>query len=86
MTVLSAGLPTIGAALFGIRGQGDFAAAAGRSEATAERLQVLAHRLRSQPIDLSTAARAAEDFAATMLDDLDEWHVSYRHRKLAIPA
>jgi hypothetical protein len=86
MTVLSAGLPTIGAALFGIRGQGDFAAAAGRSEATAERLQVLAHRLRSQPIDLATAARAAEDFAATMLDDLDEWHVSYRHRKLAIPA
>ena len=36
LTVLSAGLPTIGAALFGIRGQGDFAAAAGRSEATAE--------------------------------------------------
>ncbi|HVK41553.1 MAG TPA: hypothetical protein VM471_03665 [Phenylobacterium sp.] len=86
MTVLSAALPTIGSALFGIRGQGDFAAAAGRSEATAERLQVLAHRLRSQPIDLATAARAAEDFAATMLDDLDEWHVSYRHRKLAIPA
>lgn len=86
MTVLSAGLPTIGAALFGIRGQGDFAAAAGRSEATAERLEALAHRLRSRPIDLAMAARAAEDFAATMLDDLDEWHVSYRHRKLAIPA
>ena len=75
-----------GAALFGIRGQGDFAAAAGRSEATAERLEALAHRLRSRPIDLPMAARAAEDFAATMLDDLDEWHVSYRHRKLAIPA
>lgn len=86
LTVLSAGLPTIGAALFGIRGQGDFAAAAGRSEATAERLEALAHRLRSRPIDLPMAARAAEDFAATMLDDLDEWHVSYRHRKLAIPA
>ena len=85
-TVLSAGLPTIGAAIFGIRGQGDFAAAAGRSEATAERLEALAHRLRSRPIDLATAARAAEDFAATMLQDLDEWHVSYRHRKLAIPA
>lgn len=86
LTVLSAGLPTIGAALFGIRGQGDFAAAAGRSEATAERLEALAHRLRSRPIDLPMAARAAEDFATTMLDDLDEWHVSYRHRKLAIPA
>ncbi len=86
LTVLSAGLPTIGAALFGIRGQGDFAAAAGRSEATAERLEAQAHRLRSRPIDLPTAARTAEDFAATMLGDLDEWHVSYRHRKLAIPA
>jgi hypothetical protein len=86
LTVISAGLPTIGSALFGIRGHADFSGAAGRSEATAERLQILAKRLRSHPMDLPTAARAAEDSAATMLKDLDEWHVSYRHRKLAIPS
>lgn len=86
LTVFSAGLPTIGSALFGIRGHADFSGAAGRSEATAERLQILAKRLRSHPMDLATAARAAEDSAATMLKDLDEWHVSYRHRKLVIPS
>lgn len=86
MTVLSAALPTVGAAVFGIRAQGDFAGAAGRSSRTAARLERVAANLRRSPLTLSDAARALEDATATMLDDLGEWEAAYRHRKLAIPS
>ncbi len=86
LTVLSAALPTIGAAVFGIRGQGDFAGAAGRSSRTAARLERVAINLRRQPLTLSDAARTLEDATSTMLDDLGEWNAAYRHRTLAIPS
>ncbi|HZZ31301.1 MAG TPA: DUF4231 domain-containing protein, partial [Phenylobacterium sp.] len=86
LTVLSAGLPTIGAALFGIRGQGDFIGASGRSAETADKLQSLAEELKARPVDLIHACRALENAAQIMRADLGEWRVSYRHRRLAIPA
>lgn len=86
LTVLSVALPVAGGALFSMRGQGDFVGAQGRSESTAARLQAAVRRLEAETIDLASAARATEDAAATMLSDLDEWRLSYRHRKLAIPA
>ncbi|THD61548.1 DUF4231 domain-containing protein [Phenylobacterium sp.] len=86
LTVASAGLPTIGAALFGIRGQGDFIGASGRSAETADKLQEVAEELKARPADLTRASRALENAARVMLADLGEWRVSYRHRKLAIPA
>jgi hypothetical protein len=84
--LVSAGLPTVGAALFGIRGQGDFVGAAGRSSETEARLRAAAATLRSHPTDLMLSCRAAENAAATMLSDLTDWRTAYRHRKLAIPA
>lgn len=85
-TVLSAGLPTVGAALFGIRGQGDFAGAAGRSRRTAERLEGCLARLRAVPASLDRTARVMEDAADAMLADLGEWRTAYSNRKLNIPS
>lgn len=85
LSVLTAVLPTIGSALFGIRGALDFAAAAARSSNTAHRLAQIAERLRQTPLGLSDAARAAEEASVTMQRDLGEWRSAYQHRVLAIP-
>lgn len=85
LSVLTAALPTIGSALFGIRGALDFAAAAARSGQTEHRLEQIAERLRQAPLGLSDAARAAEEASVTMQRDLGEWRSAYQHRVLAIP-
>lgn len=84
--MLSAALPTLGAAIFGIRAAGDFAGTAARSRDTATHLAHIAGMLRRSGTDHGVAARSAEEAAATMLADLAEWRTSYRHRKLAIPS
>jgi hypothetical protein len=84
--MLSAALPTMGAAIFGIRAAADFAGTAGRSAETARRLAHISELLRRDNIDHGTAARAAEEAAAIMLADLGEWRSAYAHKKLAIPS
>lgn len=84
--MLSAALPTLGAAIFGIRGAGDFAGIAGRSSETARRLAQVSERLRRADIDRWGAIRAGEEAATIMLADLGEWRSTYSHRKLAIPS
>lgn len=84
--VLTAVLPTLGSAVFGMRGQGDFAGAARRSAETADALERSTLRLRERPIELPSAARATEDAAVTMLADLGAWRTSFSDKKLAIPA
>lgn len=86
LSVLAAALPTLGSAVFGIRGAGDFAGAAARSARTAARLEQIVERLRSPPLTLSDAARSVEEAAASMLRDLGEWRNAYQMRDLAIPA
>ena len=85
LTALSAGLPTLGAALYGIRGQADFVGASGRSAETAANLRTISEQLKTST-DLSQACRLIENASATMLADLGEWRSAYRHRTLAIPA
>lgn len=86
LAVLSAALPTIGAAVFGIRNAGDFAGVAGRSADTSIRLSAAAELLRRDGIDYATTARVIEEASAIMLADLSEWRSSYAYRKLAIPS
>jgi hypothetical protein len=86
LTVLGAAFPTVGAALFGIRGQSDFIGAARRSEETARRLRRTEERMLRKPIDLSLAARLMEDAAETMAADLGEWRTTFLDRRLAIPS
>ena len=81
---LSAGLPAIGTALFGIRVQGDFAGTAARSLVTAEHLEAIAVTLRDPACSLSRAADAAEAAARAMLADLGEWRLSHQQRQLEV--
>ena len=82
---LSAGLPAIGTALFGIRVQGEFAATAARSAATADRLEVIAVSLTREDRSLSRVADLAEAGARAMHADLGEWRLSNQQRRLQLP-
>ncbi len=86
LSLLSAALPTLGGALFGLRGAGDFAGTARRSAATAERLARMAELLRRDGLSPTLMACALEEAAAIMLADLAEWRSSYADRKLAVPS
>lgn len=82
---LTAGLPAVGAAVFGMRGHGEHLLAASRSANTALALQRNATRLK-HVFRNDLLAVELEKTAAIMLADLNEWTVSYRERSLEIPA
>ncbi len=86
LVVITAGLPALGAALHGIREQGEFARTSIRSSATAAALEKLAGDLRVRPIALARASGLAEEAVRVMLDDVGEWRMSYEMRNLALPA
>ncbi len=81
---LSAGLPAIGTALFGIRVQGDFAGTAARSAVTAEHLAAVATALSTEPATLSRTADGMEAAARAMVADLGEWRLSHQQRQLEL--
>ena len=86
LTALGVALPTLGASLFGIRGQSDFAGAARRSAETTKRLRRTAEQMRAEHMTLSMAARLSEDAAQTMAADLGEWRTAFLERRIAIPS
>ncbi|MCY7398245.1 MAG: DUF4231 domain-containing protein [Sphingomonas bacterium] len=83
--IMSAGLPAVGTAIFGIRVQGDFAGTAQRSLSTAARLEASVAET-SGASELMRAADLFEDAARAMLADLGEWQLSHQQRELVIPA
>ena len=82
-TLVSAGFPALGTAVFGIRFQGDFGGDALRSLATAETLRQIDHELRKD-VSLSRAADLSEQAARIMLGDLDEWRLVNQQRDLSV--
>ena len=86
LAVITAGLPALGAALHGIREQGEFARTSIRSASTATALEKLAGDLSVRPITLTRASALAEEAVRVMLDDVGEWRMSYEMRNLALPA
>ena len=82
-TLVSAGFPALGTAVFGIRFQGDFGGDALRSMATANTLRQLDSELRKD-VALSRAADLAEQAARIMLSDLDEWRLVNQQRDLSV--
>lgn len=82
-TILSAGLPAIGTAVFGIRVQGDYVGSSVRSEQTARVLEQIAERL-EQERNLPRAADLAEQAARAMLADLDEWRLLNQQHDLSL--
>jgi hypothetical protein len=82
-TLISAGFPALGTAIFGIRYQGDFGATAVRSQNTSRQLKAIDTELRKAP-DLLRTADLMEEAARVMLGDLDEWSLSNEQRELSI--
>jgi hypothetical protein len=82
-TLISAGFPALGTAVFGIRFQGDFGGDAVRSQATANTLRQLEQEL-CKDVSLSRAADLAEQGARIMLSDLDEWRLVNQQRDLSV--
>jgi hypothetical protein len=82
-TLVSAGFPALGTAVFGIRFQADFGGDALRSLATADTLEQIDQQLR-RDVSLSRAADLAEQAARIMLGDLDEWRLVNQQRDLSV--
>jgi hypothetical protein len=82
-TLVSAGFPALGTAVFGIRFQGDFGGDAVRSMATADTLRHIDEELRKD-VSLSRAADLSEQAARIMLSDLDEWRMVNQQRDLSV--
>ena len=83
LTLVSAGFPALGTAVFGIRFQADFGGDAVRSMATADTLRQIERELRKD-VTLSRAADLAEQSARIMLSDLDEWRLVNQQRDLSV--
>ncbi|HVI04503.1 MAG TPA: hypothetical protein VM711_00210, partial [Sphingomicrobium sp.] len=82
-TLVSAGFPALGTAVFGIRFQGDFGGDALRSMATANTLGMINQELH-KGVGLSRAADLSEQAARIMLMDLDEWRLVNEQRDLSV--
>ena len=82
-TLVSAGFPALGTAVFGIRFQADFGGDAVRSMATSNTLRQIDEELRKN-ITLSRAADLAEQAGRIMLSDLDEWQLVNQQRDLSV--
>ncbi len=84
-TIASAGLPAIGAAIYGIRMQGDFAGAAERSEALAHQLASLRTVIDADAPGFDTLTRRARRLSDLLTQDLTRWLQTYHARPLALP-
>lgn len=84
--VLTALLPTVGAALNAIRAQGDFHSVAERSRETALNLETLDDALAHEPLDFARLSDRVEKAADLLMADLVEWHVLFRTLPLSLPA
>jgi hypothetical protein len=82
-TLVSAGFPALGTAVFGIRFQADFGGDAVRSRATGQTLGQIDQALR-RDVTLSRAADLAEQAGRVMLADLDEWQLVNQQRDLSV--
>ena len=83
-TLLSAGFPAVGTAIFGIRFQGDFGASALRSRSTANMLRAIRDQLGTDKANLNRSADLLEQAARAMLADLDEWRLIIAQLDLSV--
>lgn len=83
-TLLSAGFPAVGTAIFGIRFQGDFGASAVRSRSTANTLRAIEEQLSTDKDNLNRSADLLEQSARAMLAELDEWRLIIQQLDLSV--
>jgi hypothetical protein len=85
VTFLSALLPAVGAALYGIRMQGDFAAAAERSEAIGRQLDRLRVAIERDTLDYRRLSGRLDRLSEIMLSEIDQWRQTSEVRPLELP-
>jgi hypothetical protein len=84
-TIATAGLPAIGAAIYGIRMQGDFAGTAERSEGLAHALSSLRTVIDDDAPEFDTLVRRARRASDLLTEDLASWLQTYHARPLTLP-
>ena len=84
LTLLSAGFPAVGTAIFGIRFQGDFGGCAERSRSTAQTLRSIEAQMAATHGDLARSADLFEQASRAMLADLDEWRLINQQQELSV--
>jgi hypothetical protein len=85
LIMLSAILPTLATASYGIRVIGDFEGISKRSERAAQAHLHVIEALRRDPSDLVLFRARAQNIADAMLGDVASWRLSAESRGLAIP-
>ncbi|MBC9031030.1 hypothetical protein IAG41_01360 [Sphingomonas sp. JC676] len=85
VTIVSAALPAIGAAIYGIRMQGDFAGIAARGEALRHDLETLAGVIDADTLSFDTLLRRARRVTDLLAGDLASWLRAYHARPLTLP-
>ncbi len=85
VTFLTASLPALGASIYGIRMQGDFAGVAFRSQVTVTRLERLKRAMQDDPVDYGRLAARLRNLSDIMLNDVSNWRTTYQARPLALP-
>ena len=85
VTALTAAMPAMGAALYGIGMQGDFAGIAQRSDATVARLERLKRALKDDPLEYARLNARLRRLADIMLTDVAHWRTTYQARPLKLP-
>ncbi len=84
-TIASAALPAIGAAIYGIRMQGDFAGIAERSESLAHNLTTLRQVMDADALSFDTLKRRVARATDLLTQDLASWLQTYHARPLTLP-
>jgi len=81
----SAALPAIGAAIYGIRMQGDFAGIADRNHELARHLHALRAVSDEDALCFDTLRRRVARATGLLTEGLENWHQTYRSRPLVLP-
>ena len=85
VTVAAAAFPTLGAAIYGIRMQGDFAGVAERGHAMEAQLAALHAAIASDPAEFDTLLTRTRRATTLLTEDLDRWTHAYHARPLVLP-
>lgn len=85
VTVVSASLPAIGAAVYGIRMQGDFAGAAERNATLATQLTALRRVAQDEEPEFDALRRLVRRTAELLTADVSQWSRATRARPLSLP-
>jgi len=85
MTMITAGLPALGAAIYGIRMQGEFASLAERAHDTHQRLHLLRHTIEHDVPSFDTLRRRIAHLIEIVTSNTADWHRTHHARPLALP-